>query len=226
MNTQTRANRLFSEGNQLISLNQPSQAISVLQSALELQPEAAEIRSTLGLAYSLAGDNTAAIASFNAALELEPSNPIIRFNLANVYEQVDMEQAIANYQIAAKEKSPVQTTAANNLARAYLMTGQLDKASDLLSSTVETEDSLTQAALLKNIGWLQFELGNENQAQASLNQSIELDPTKADPYCLLAIITANEDDRITCISLPTPRDRPEVQQWKIQLNQIQSQPES
>jgi len=221
MNTQTRANRLFSEGNQLISLDQPSQAISVLQSALELRPEAAEIRSTLGLAYSLAGDNTAAIASFETALELEPSNPIIRFNLANVYEQVNIEQAIANYQIAAKERSPIQTAAANNLARVYLMTGQLNEANDLLNSTVETEDSLTQAALLKNLGWLQFELGDEEQAQASLNQSIEIDPTKADPYCLLAIITASEDDRITCISLPTPRNQPEVQQWKGQLSQIQ-----
>ena len=226
MNTQTRANRLFSEGNQLISLDQPSQAISVLQSALELRPEAAEIRSTLGLAYSLAGDNTAAIASFNAALELEPSNPIIRFNLANVYEQVDMEQAIANYQMAAQEESPIQADATNNLARVYLITGQLDKANDILSSPVDTEDSRTQAALLKNKGWLQLELGNKEQAQSALNQSLELNPTKADAYCLLAIITANEDDRITCISLPTPANQPEVQQWKSQLSRIQSQPES
>jgi len=225
INTQTRANRLFSEGNQLISLDQPSLAISVLQSALELRPEAAEIRSTLGLAYSLAGDNTAAIASFNAALELEPSNPIIRFNLANVYEQVDMEQAIANYQMAAQEESPIQADATNNLARVYLITGQLDEANDILSSPVDTEDSLTQAALLKNKGWLQLELGNREQAQSALNQSLELNPTKADAYCLLAIITANEDDRITCISLPTPANQPEVQQWKSQLSQIQSQPE-
>ena len=224
INTQTRANRLFSEGNQLISLDQPDQAISVLQSALELRPDAAEIRSTLALAYSLAGDNATAIANFETALELEPDNPFIRFNLANVYEQVDMEQAIANYQIVAQEESPIQAAAANNLARVYIMTGELEGANDLLSSQPETEDSLTQAALLKNQGWLQFELGNQAQAQVLLNQSIEINPTRPDAYCLLAIITANEDDRITCISLPTPSNQPEVQQWKNQLSQMPTQP--
>ena len=223
ISTQSRVNRLFSEGNQLISLNQPEQAIPILQSALELQPEAAEIISTIALAQSLSGDNAAAVAGFKEALEIEPDNPFIRFNLANVYEQVDMEQAIANYQIAAKEASSIQVAAANNLARIYLMTGKLEDASDLLSTQSETEDSLTQAALLKNQGWLQYELGNEDQALALLNQSIELNPTRPDAYCLLAIITANEDDRITCISLPTPSNQPEVQQWKNQLSQMSEQ---
>ena len=220
INTQNRVNRLFSEANQLISLNQPEQAIPILQSALELQPEAAEIISTIALAQSLSGNNTAAVAGFEEALNLEPDNPFIRFNLANVYEQVDMEQAIANYQIAVKEESPIQAAAVNNLARVYLMTGQLENANDILSNQAATEDNLTQAALLKNRGWLQFELGKEVQAQALLNQSIEINPTRPDAYCLLAIITANEDDRITCISLPTPSDQPEVQQWKNQLSQM------
>ena len=226
INTQNRVNRLFSEGNQLISLNQPEQAIPILQSALELQPEAAEIRSTLALAQSLSGDNTAAVAGFEEALALEPDNPFIRFNLANIYEQVDMEQAIANYQIAAQEESPIQAAAVNNLARVYILTGQLEDADDLLSNQAVTEDSLTQAALLKNQGWLQFELGNEAQAQALLNRSIEINPTRADAYCLLALITASEDDRITCISLPTPSNQPEIQRWKSQLSQMSSQLDS
>lgn len=224
INTQSRVNRLFSEGNQLISLNQPEQAIPILQSALELQPEAAEIISTIALAQSLSGDNTAAVAGFEEALKLEPDNPFIRFNIANVYEQVDMEQAIANYQIAAKEESAIQAAAVNNLARVYILAEQLEDANKLLSRQSETEDSLTQAALLKNRGWLQVELGNKGQAQSLLNQSIELNPTRPDAYCLLAIITENEDDRITCISLPTPSDRPEIQQWKNQLSQMPNRP--
>jgi len=224
ISTQSRVNRLFSEGNQLISLNQPEQAIPVLQRALELQPEAAEVISTIALAQSLSGDNTAAVEGFEEALELEPDNPFIRFNLANVYEQVDMEQAIANYQIAAKEESPIQAAAVNNLARVYILEGQLEDANKLLSRQAETEDSLTQAALLKNQGWLQFELGNKGQAQSLLNQSIELNPTRPDAYCLLAVITANEDDRITCISLPTPSGQPEIQQWKNQLSQMSNRP--
>ncbi|MEO0704132.1 MAG: AarF/UbiB family protein [Cyanobacteria bacterium J06649_5] len=226
INTQSRVNRLFSEGNQLISLNQPEQAIPVLQSALELQPEAAEIISTIALAQSLSGDNAAAVVGFEEALELEPNNPFIRFNLANVYEQVDMEQAITNYQIAAKEESPIQAAAVNNLARVYILAGQLEDANKLLSRQSETEDSVTQAALLKNRGWLQVELGNKGQAQSLLNQSIALNPARPDAYCLLAIITANEDDRITCISLPTPSGQPEIQQWKNQLSRMSDRPNS
>ena len=224
ISTQSKVNRLFSEGNQLISLNQPEQAIPVLKSALELQPEAAEIISAIALAQSLSGDNAAAVVGFEEALELEPNNPFIRFNLANVYELVDMEQAIANYQIAAKEESPIQAAAVNNLARVYILAGQLEDANKLLSRQRETEDSLTQAALLKNRGWLQVELGNKSQAQSLLNQSIELNPTRPDAYCLLAIITANEDDRITCINLPTPSGQPEIQQWKNQLSQMPNRP--
>ena len=225
ISTQGKVNKLFSEGNQLISLNQPEQAIPVLQNALELQPKAAEIRSTLALAQSLSGDSAAAVASFEEALKLEPDNPLIRFNLANVYEQLNMEQAIANYKIAASEGSPIQAAAVNNLARVYILTGQLEEANRILSSQTKTEDSLALAALLKNRGWLQLELGDEAQAEALLHQSIELNPTRPDAYCLLALVTANEDDRITCISLPAPGNQVEVQQWKSQLSQTSNQPD-
>ncbi|MEN8447466.1 MAG: tetratricopeptide repeat protein, partial [Cyanobacteria bacterium J06555_13] len=172
--------------------------------------------------YALNGNNSSAIDTFESALILEPDNPIVQFNLANVYESEDPQLAIEYYQAAAREGSPVRDDAINNLGRLYIITGNLQQADELLDKQELPEDTVTQATVLKNLGWLQFEQGNLDLALSSLNQSIETDPTRPDPYCLLAIIKQqqgedNMDDRITCLSLPTPSDRPELQIWKQQL---------
>ena len=221
LQSKNEANRLFSQGNQLISTGTPNQAVPVLERAIKVEPKNVDIRATLAFAYALSGNTTTAIDSYNIALELSPDNPFIRYNLASVYEQVDPQQAISNYQTAAQKDSPIKADALNNLARVYIRKGDLEKAGNVLKA-LNSRDSLTQAVLYKNRGWLQFEDGNLDQALTFLNQSIELDPTRADAYCLMAMIkeqqaTDAKDDRITCLSLPTPADRPEVQSWKMKL---------
>ena len=218
--SESRSERLFSQGNRLISTGLIEQAVPVLKLASELDPDDADIRATLGLAYSQMGDVEAAIKSYDIALELRPDDPSIHYNLAGVYEQVDPQQAIANYQIAVQADSSIRYDAINNLARVYILENDLDKAEALLK--ISSPDSLTQAVLYKNAGWLRFEQGNFEQALTFLNQSIELDPTRPDAYCLMSIIKrqqgqANKADEITCLSLPTPDDRPEVQGWKRQI---------
>jgi serine/threonine protein kinase len=224
LQSRSEANRLFSEGNRMISTGTPHQAVPVLERAIEIMPESADIRATLALAYTLSGDTNAAINSYDQALALAPQNPLIHYNLASVYEAIDPQQAISNYQVAAQEGSPIQAEAINNLARVYILEGNLAEAASLLQFS--SEDSITQAALYKNKGWLQYEQGNLPQALASLNESIELDPTRPDAYCLMSIIEQQQgaesrDDEITCLSLPVPEQRPEVQRWKMTL--IQSQ---
>lgn len=212
--------RLFSQANRLISTGAPEQAVPVLERAAQLAPDDADIRATLGLAYTISGEVDEAIDSYNVALELRPNDPSIHYNLASVYEQVDTQQAISNYQIAAQEGSPIRDEAINNLARVYILEGDLEQADSLLKR--RSSDIITQAVLHKNQGWLRFEQGNFDQALTFLNQSIELDPTRPDAYCLMSIIKrrqgqANKADEITCLSLPTPEDRPEVQGWKRQI---------
>ncbi|MEM8502243.1 MAG: protein kinase family protein [Cyanobacteria bacterium P01_D01_bin.1] len=218
----TNANRLVSEANQLISSGAPAQAIPALEEAVALLPRSVEIKATLALAYALNGNNSSAIDTFESALTLEPNNPIVQFNLANVYEREDPQLAIEYYQAAATEGSPVRDDAINNLGRLHIIMGNLQQADELLNNQALPEDELTRATVLKNLGWLQFEQGNVDLALSSLNQSIDTDPTRPDAYCLLAIIKQqqgvdNRDDRITCLSLPTPSDRPELQRWKQQL---------
>lgn len=226
LQAQSDANRLFSQGNQLISTGTPSQAVPILERAAEIAPEDADIRATLAFAYALSGNINTAVDSYDIALKLSPNNPFIRYNLANIYEQVDPQRAVANYQIAAQEDSPIKEDALNNLARVYIMERELEKANELLKKT-SSQNDLTQAVLYKNRGWLEFEQGNFEQASMLLNESIDFDPTRADAYCLISIIKMQQgqpskDDEITCLSLPTPRDRPEVSDWKHQLIQRSS----
>ena len=218
----TNANRLVSEANQLISSGAPARAIPALEEAVELLPRSVDIKATLALAYALDGNTNSAIDTFESALILEPDNPIVQFNLANVYESEDRQLAIEYYQAAVTEGSPVRDDAINNLGRLYIIMGNLQQADELLNHQALPEDTLTRATVLKNLGWLQFEQGNLDLALSSLNQSIDTDPTRPDAYCLLALIKQqqgadNFDDRITCLSLPTPSDRPELQTWKQQL---------
>jgi serine/threonine protein kinase len=222
--SRSEANRLFSEGNRMISTGTPNQAVPVLERAIKIMPESADLRATLALAYTLSGDTNAAINSYDQALAIDPQNPLIHYNLASVYESIDPQRAISNYQIAAQEGSPIQAEAVNNLARVYILEGNLAEAASLLQFS--SEDSITQAALSKNKGWLQYEQGNLPQALAFLNESVELDPTRPDAYCLTSIIKqqqslASRDDEITCLSLPVPEQRPEVQRWKMRLLQSQ-----
>ncbi len=224
LQSRSEANRLFSEGNRMISTGTPNQAVPVLERASEIMPESADILATLALAYTLSGDTNAAIERYDQALALDPQNPSIHYNLASVYEQVEPQRAISNYQIAAQEGSPIQAEAINNLARVYILEGNLVEAANLLQFS--SEDRITQAALYKNKGWLQYEQGKLPQALASLNKSIELDPTRPDAYCLMSMIKqqqglASRDDEITCLSLPAPEQRPEVQRWKAALIQRQ-----
>ncbi|MEO0373262.1 MAG: tetratricopeptide repeat protein [Cyanobacteria bacterium P01_A01_bin.17] len=218
----TEANRLVSEANQLISSGAPAQAIPALEQAVERLPQSADIRATLGLAYALDGNTLSAIDSFESALTLEPDSSIIQFNLANVYENENPQLAIEYYQAATREGSIVRDDATNNLARLYILTDDLQKASELLEGQALPEDSLTRATILKNLGWLQFEQGNFDLALGSLSQSIEINPTRPDAYCLSALIQQqrgedNVDDRITCLSLPAPSSKPELQRWKQQI---------
>jgi serine/threonine protein kinase len=222
--SRNEVNRLFSEGNRLIATGAPNQAVSVLERASQMMPENADIKATLALAYSLSGNVNAAISNYDQALALEPHNPLIHYNLASVYEQIDPQQAIANYQIAAQDGSLIQAEAVNNLARLHIIEGDLKEAATLLGFSAD--DSVTQAALYKNRGWLQYEQGELALALDSLNKSIELDPTRPDAYCLMSVIKQqkqieSKDDELTCLSLPAPTQRPEVQGWKMRLIQNQ-----
>ena len=221
--TRTEADRLLAEGNQLILNGALTEGVALIEEAIALEPNSVELLSSLAIAQAFLGNNDAAISNYEKALEIEPDNSYLYYNLANVYEQVDMERAIEYYIVASEINSLVRPDALNNLARAYILTEQLQLAEEILSIPAENiENPRTRAAYFKNLGWLNYLRNDFAAAREQLALSIEAYPYQPDPYCLLALIQEasgedNFNDRMTCLSVSTPIDKPEVQRWRQQL---------
>ena len=221
--TQTEADKLLAEGNQLIIGGESSEGIVLIEEAIALEPDSVELISSLAIAQAFLGDLDASISNYERALEIDPDNPYLYYNLANVYEQVDTDTAISYYIAASEVDSSIRSNALNNLSRVYLLTDQLQSAEDTLSIFPEnTGDPRTRAAFFKNSGWLSYLKEDFETAERQLAQSIEAYPYQPDPYCLLALIQKktgkdNFNDQSTCLNAPAQTNKPEIQSWRLQL---------
>ena len=224
--TLTEANELVEEGNQLIIQGEERRGLSLLERAVQLAPESADIRAKLAIAQAFSRDFNSAIKNYNIALELAPDNPNILHGIADVYEEVDLQKSKLYYQQAAaaarEAEAPILPLTLNNLARVYLLTDQLREAGEVLAEiNTDIEEPILRMTVFKNLGWLNYEQGNYEGAREYLNQALEADATFADPYCLLALIQQqngedNYNDRATCIYLNSPA-KPEVVAWREEL---------
>ena len=220
------AERLLDAGTRLILRQQPIEGITLIEQALELEPESGEIRAALGLAYAFLGDYSSAIENYKLAIEIEPENSMFRYELADVYEKVDLQKAAFYYVSVMElgEELPFYLGAANNLARVYLLNNQLQEADEVLSSidTSTIEDLFIKATVLKNLAWLNYERGNFEGAEDYLSQSLEADPTQPDAYCISALVQReqgedNYADKVTCINLRDIVSKSEVDEWRQTL---------
>ena len=222
----TEAQSLLAEGNQRILRGQTNEGLLLIEQALELEPDSAEIRAALAIAQAFVGDFEAAIENYEIVLSMEPGNPYDLYNLANVYEEVDMQQATTYYIAASEIESSIRISALNNLARLYLLSGELQKAeaaiNDIDIADVEREDPQTRMTVFKNLGWLKYLQGDLDAAEVQLARALNTDPTQPDAYCLLALIQQeqgedNSNDRITCLNLRVLLSKPELDEWKKRL---------
>lgn len=232
--TKTEIAQILSDANRELVSGEPEAAIRLMQQAVAKEPKNAHFISTLAIAQALSGDRTEAIANFEAALEIDPNDPITRYDLANTYEAVDIQEAIENYRLAIKladvQGNPnVGTKAKNNLARAYLLLNQPQKAIELLNDLADTtDDPFTKAIILKNQAWANYQLDNLATARSQLVRAIDIDPRQTDAFCLKALIQqqVGEDsynDHVTCLNMYMPETKPEVEEWKTQLEELPGQ---
>ncbi len=76
-----RGARLYHSGSAALDRGDTTRAISDLERAATLVPEASEVQNHLGLAYSLAGRSAEADRAFRRAVELDCSNTAAQENL-------------------------------------------------------------------------------------------------------------------------------------------------
>ncbi len=145
-----------------------------------------------GLAAYEGRNFTLAQRNFQRALFLDPQNGEILYNLGSLYED-QIKQDGANVSLALDAYTKSSETgfegAFNNAARLYILFDQPDEAVQLAQAGLaQASNTTVRYYLYKNLGWARYSQNSYPDAIANLNESIQLNPSPASPYCLLALV--------------------------------------
>ncbi len=196
------------------------------QRALALDPNLPEVHQNLALLCQGEGNLPCAIDHYQQALKLTPDNWQVHYNLGNLYdEQGDYSQAELHYTLSMKADNRLAIDAANNLSRVNNIKGDYLKAAKLAAQALkQTNDSVSQAALLKNLGWAILEQANYADALKYLQRARKLDPQRADIYCLLAQAQEARGFEVeakqswkNCLRYDSTAGLPEVKAWRERI---------
>ncbi|WP_375478404.1 tetratricopeptide repeat protein [uncultured Nostoc sp.] len=121
------------------------------------------------------GKLRAAEQDYLKAISLDVDNVDAHYNLGNLYEDLqDFEKAKKHYQIVVGSDV---TDAYNNLARLYILDKKYPQATALLQNGLlkaneQNSSPKVRYNLFKNLGWVRFEQGRDDAAQATLLAAI------------------------------------------------------
>ncbi|MBW2288246.1 MAG: sulfatase-like hydrolase/transferase [Deltaproteobacteria bacterium] len=172
------------------------QAIAAFKRAIELRPDHAQARDSLGTAYLLSGRFAEARDQMQIAVELVPDSAVFHQNFAGVLEQLEQrEWALAEYR-AMLAASDDQATARFVLARALVRAKRLNEAIGELDLAIEAtvaqaDRSPLQAEVLRQAR--QLRLQTAARLAVSLEPPIEPQDTPRWNVLLLTIDTLRPD---------------------------------
>ncbi len=133
---------LVNRGAGLLQAGLPSQAIPLLERALELDPDNVSAAINLGGAYILAGEHRRAVPILERACELEPDNPMVWTNLGAAYldrppfmTAEGERKAIAAFE-RALELNPAAPHVSYNLGLIYKDRGDLETAIEHFTNAI------------------------------------------------------------------------------------------
>ena len=167
---------LILKGKALLELDQPAEAIEVLQLSTRLAPEELDGWHQLGLALITAGLSREAVEAFRAALKVQPNQPAVLVDLGHVlFTLGEIREAIETLE-RAQQQSHGEIPLLRSLSGMYAAAGQLEAA---LRATSEILD-LQPKDILANCdaAWLCLQLDRLDQAASVYTtlRSIDTDP--------------------------------------------------
>lgn len=199
--------------------------------------------SQLELPFSEESAQKLEIAEFYllVVLKLQPKYEIAYYTLGEVFlERKDFEKAVEYFRKAIVCK-PMEPWALNYLGYIAIQQGNYEKAEYLLIQAFQSlkrgegeidpevlnllnnpdDIKYLKSAILKNLGWAVFAEGDSSrypEAEAKLEEAIELDRDYAPPYCLLAQIKealnkSAPKEWKKCLALASPCRGPEEAAW-------------
>lgn len=146
-----------------------------------------EAYNNLAFVCQLLNEFECVTTNYEKALKLNPDSWSGHYGLGTFYDdQGKKDLAEQQYQLAIKINSQA-IPVINNLSRLKNLKGDYNAAIALaLQGLQKTKEPKLRAALYKNLGWALFEQNKLGQAKEYLEKAGELDPQRADTYCLLA----------------------------------------
>ena len=157
-------------GENLLLNGRVDEAVVEFERATQLDPVSPVMAALFALTSAIAGDADAAVELARHAVNLDPTAPVTRFMLGAVYLYVDRAaDAIPEFEVA-KEQAPGVVTVDGLLGYAYAVTGQPDRARQVLLSLDSTDVTTGNAAAIARV---YLGLGNLDAALEWLNRAAD-----------------------------------------------------
>lgn len=150
---------------------------AALRRAVEINPDSVLSRALLALNLARRMEWDGAIEHMQAAARLEPQRAVWRIELGNFYaQQGDVNQAFEEYQIAARI-APRELDVWLALGNFSLIYGFSVEDVGLPAAKRAVEIGEESAAAFNLLGAVQWELGDDVQAEENLKKALELEPS-------------------------------------------------
>jgi tetratricopeptide (TPR) repeat protein len=120
------------------------------------------------------GDYAAAQLSFQAALNLRPNDAHLLYNLGKCHEQQHTPAKAEEAYLACLKQEPHHAECRHALARLWWASGKRDRASEMTQEWLKDQPRLSAAYAAE--GWRLAQEGDLPNAQARLQQALQLEP--------------------------------------------------
>ncbi|GAB4367938.1 MAG: tetratricopeptide repeat protein [Calditrichia bacterium] len=151
---------------------QYQKSISLLQRALSIHSQDADLLEIYGNTLDVVGRSAEAVEPLEKALQLEPDNLSFLASLAAVYDKLKMWDKSDSLYIAALEKYPDNALLLNNYSYSLSVRGiELEKALNLVNRALEIDPD--NGAYLDTKGWIYFQMGQYQEALYYIQKALE-----------------------------------------------------
>jgi tetratricopeptide (TPR) repeat protein len=158
----------------LVHLEDYKKALKEAQTSVALDPEDPQPYYVMAIAHASLAEHDKAMTAIHQALKINPYNEDYYSVLSMLYAnkgqwQKSLEAAEKGLEIDAEDE-----TCANARMRALVKLNRLDEAGEGFKATLaeNPEDAETHA----NMGWMELEYGDRNQAMEHFREALRLDP--------------------------------------------------
>jgi len=179
----------------------PWQQIRQWQRLIQIEPDDAELRYNLGVAWLAVGETSAALKAFQESVRLDPKKAQAWFNLAICYQRMGYPDSAINTYERALAVDPADDQAWHNLAMLWLDREEYAKAEYCLQKTLAT--GFEKPETWNQLSICQYQTRNLEAAEASIRQAIELNGSEARAWEQLGLVLSAQQRFVEAIEAYT-----------------------